>query len=127
MDGYAVLSSDGAGEFEVVGSSRAGGAGGAGTAVSPGTVCYITTGAPLPAGADAVVMVEETMPGASAGRVKISKAAKPRQNVREVGSDMAAGERVLAAGERVGAAEVRERQGSEWGGGDREEGGGAQN
>ena len=111
MDGYAVVSSDGAGEFNIVGSSRAGAS--EGVSVSAGSVCYITTGAPLPAGADAVVMVEETLPGSSEGRVKISKAAKPRQNVREVGSDMAAGERVLAAGERIGAAEVGRGGGEE--------------
>ena len=57
MDGYAVVSADGAGEFPVTGDgSRAGGR--RTGAVSPGSVCYITTGAPVPDGADAVVMIE---------------------------------------------------------------------
>jgi len=57
MDGYAVVSADGAGEFPVAGDgSRAGGR--RTGAVSPGSVCYITTGAPVPDGADAVVMIE---------------------------------------------------------------------
>ncbi|MFZ1769689.1 MAG: hypothetical protein WAU00_10860, partial [Caldilinea sp.] len=57
-DGYAVVAADGPGEFPVIGEVTAGRV--AEFVVAPGTVAYITTGAPLPAGADAVVMVEET-------------------------------------------------------------------
>ncbi len=57
-DGYAVVAEDGPGEFPVIGEVTAGRV--AEFVVAPGTVAYITTGAPLPPGADAVVMVEET-------------------------------------------------------------------
>jgi len=45
--------------------------------ISPGKVCYITTGAPVPWGADAVVMVEDTEK-LSEVRVRINKASKSR-------------------------------------------------
>src|SRR4051812_32074729 len=57
-DGYAVVAADGSGVYPVIGSFTAGRV--ADFTVKPGTIAYITTGAPLPAGADAVVMVEET-------------------------------------------------------------------
>jgi gephyrin len=56
QDGYAVVAADGVGEFPVVGEARCG-AIDPQLAVLPGTVAYITTGAPLPPGADAVVQV----------------------------------------------------------------------
>jgi len=59
MDGYAVQSSEGPGVFAVAADVTAG-AGTPQVAVAAGQVAYITTGAPLPNGADAVVMVEET-------------------------------------------------------------------
>lgn len=46
-------------------------------ALAPGQVCYITTGAPVPPGADAVVMVEDTEK-VGASRVKIVKTSKIR-------------------------------------------------
>src|SRR4051812_4695910 len=57
-DGYAVVAADGPGDYALVGSVTAGHI--ADFGVKPGTVAYITTGAPMPSGADAVVMVEET-------------------------------------------------------------------
>ncbi|KAF8056231.1 CNX1 [Scenedesmus sp. PABB004] len=110
MDGYAVVAADGAGEFPVAGECRAGATDPAFT-LTPGHVAYITTGAPVPPGADAVVKVEDTEPGAPAGdgqprRVVIRAAAKPGQHIRPVGSDIEAGAEVLAAGVRVGVAEV---------------------
>ncbi|MFN3335422.1 MAG: molybdopterin molybdenumtransferase MoeA, partial [Caldilinea sp.] len=54
-DGYAVVAGDGPGVYPVIGEVTAGRV--ADFTVRPGTVAYITTGAPLPAGADAVVMV----------------------------------------------------------------------
>ena len=78
-------------------------------AVAPGTVAYITTGAPLPQGADAVVMIEETErldTGSAAARVRIKAHVQPGADVRPVGIDVEAGQTVLAAGERLDAAEV---------------------
>ena len=57
-DGYAVVAADGPGEYPLIGEVSAGSL--ADFTVEPGTVAYITTGAPLPEGADAVVMIEET-------------------------------------------------------------------
>ena len=106
-DGYAVVAADGAGEYPVVGEATAGRL--ATFAVTPGTVAYITTGAPLPPGADAVVMVEETdaRPDVDGRRmVHIRQSVAPGADVRPVGFDVMAGEALLPAGTRLGAAEV---------------------
>ncbi len=106
-DGYAVVAADGPGEYPVVGQVAAGQV--ADFRLQPGTVAYITTGAPLPPGADAVVMVEETDPLPSQDeipRVRIRARVRPGDDVRPVGVDVAAGQQVLAAGERLGPAEI---------------------
>jgi molybdenum cofactor synthesis domain-containing protein len=75
--------------------------------VSPGECTEVATGAPLPAGADAVVMVEETEKDPS-GEVRIFTPVYPRQNVGRQGADIQAGQVVLRVGDllnpsRVGA------------------------
>ena len=75
--------------------------------VTRGTCAEIATGAPLPAGADAVVMVEETAK-ADATTIEIFSAAAVGQNIGRRGGDIAAGDRVIASGDlitpgRVGA------------------------
>ncbi|BDA47114.1 Gephyrin [Coccomyxa sp. Obi] len=107
-DGYAVVSSDGVGDYDIAFEALAGTAAGH---LKAGTVAYITTGAPLPDGADAVVQIENTekLPPGPEGqqRVRILKPAKgPGDDVRALGSDIAAGEVVLAAGSLLGAAEI---------------------
>ncbi|MGD9902635.1 MAG: gephyrin-like molybdotransferase Glp [Vicinamibacterales bacterium] len=103
MDGYAVRAADTAGasasaptDLAVAGRVFTGevyaGRVGAGDAVE------IATGAPLPAGADAVVMVEETR-AAGSGRVAILSAAAPGQHVGRAGADIARGAVVLRAGD----------------------------
>ena len=107
MDGYAVVAADGPGDYPLVGEVSAGAV--ADFAVEPGTVAYITTGAPLPAGADAVVMIEETErleTGANAPRILIKEQVQCGADVRPVGVDVEAGQIVLAAGERMDAAEI---------------------
>ncbi|MBV8906174.1 MAG: molybdopterin molybdenumtransferase MoeA, partial [Acidobacteriia bacterium] len=76
-DGYAVRALDLPGELEIVGEIRAGErfAG----AVLQGQAVEIMTGAPVPEGADAVVMVEHTH--RVNGRVTIGRAAEPQQNI----------------------------------------------
>ncbi|XP_050223196.1 molybdopterin biosynthesis protein CNX1-like [Mercurialis annua] len=69
-DGYAVVSSDGPGEYPVVTESRAGNDG-LGVTLTPGTVAYVTTGGPIPDGADAVVQVEDTEQLHNSKRVRI--------------------------------------------------------
>jgi molybdopterin molybdotransferase len=79
-DGYAVRAADLPGELAVIGEVRAGErfAG----AVGPGQAVEIMTGAPVPAGADAVVMVEDTHAGN--GRVRIDRGVQPAQAINRV-------------------------------------------
>jgi gephyrin len=107
-DGYAVRAGDGAGVFPVAFDALAGAVP---PPLPPASVAYISTGAPLPAGADAVVQVEDTrvVDGGEGGgrRVEILVAApSPGADVRAPGSDVAPGETVLAVGDVVGPAEV---------------------
>ncbi|CAI5473220.1 unnamed protein product [Closterium sp. Yama58-4] len=107
-DGYAVVASDGPGEYPIIAEARAGDDA-ANVVVTPGTVAYITTGGPVPQGADAVIQVEDTLPvDSSSGqrRVTIVKGATVGQDIRPVGSDLAAGTVVLRAGEHLGPAEI---------------------
>lgn len=70
-----------------------------------GTAARIMTGAPIPPGADAIVMVEDTLIGPD-GRVAIHAAAQVGQHLRRAGEDVRRGSRVLEAGTLVRAAEV---------------------
>lgn len=72
--------------------------------LSPGTACRIFTGAALPAGADAVVPVEDSRE--SDGYVEFQSAPPPGQHIRRRGEDIAAGELALPAGVRLGAYHV---------------------
>jgi molybdenum cofactor synthesis domain-containing protein len=105
MDGYAVRADDVPGPktvLRVTGTVHAGavfdGSVGAGEAVR------IMTGAPMPAGADAVVMVERTEPVDGGTRVEIEGAVRPGENVRRAGDDVQPGDTVLAAGSVLGPA-----------------------
>ena len=74
--------------------------------VVPGTCAEIATGAPLPAGADAVVMVEET--ASDGGQIHIRVAAPAGRNIGRRGADIMTGDPVVRAGElltpsRIGA------------------------
>ncbi|KAL4517973.1 hypothetical protein Ndes2526A_g02339 [Nannochloris sp. 'desiccata'] len=109
-DGYAVFSSDGPGEYDIVFEAHAGTAPGTLTA---GNVAYISTGGPVPDGADAVVQIEDTKTIEDSStannksiRVKILRQVRPGEDIREIGSDMAAGQIALPAGHSIGAAEV---------------------
>jgi molybdopterin molybdotransferase len=75
--------------------------------IAPGSCALISTGAPVPSGADAVVMVEDTEP--DGGRVRIRRPVRPGDNVAPVGEDIRRGDLLLRAGMtltpfRVGAA-----------------------
>jgi molybdopterin molybdotransferase len=101
-DGFAVRAADLPGELEIVGEVRAGErfAG----VVGPGQAVEIMTGAPVPAGADAVVMVEHTH--RENGRVAIGRAAEPRQNINPQGCEAAANQIVLHRGKRLDYTDV---------------------
>src|SRR4051794_37645116 len=103
MDGYAVVAADGSGWRELIGEQMAGYV--ADLVVRPGTVARITTGSPVPPGADAVVMVENTRE--VNGRIEIRQGRiTAGENIRPIGVDMARGQQVLAAGTTIGPAEM---------------------
>lgn len=99
MDGYAVRAADvapGPVELRVIEEVPAGRV--PATRVGPGEAVRLFTGAPIPDGADAVVMQEKTQRPA-ADRVRVDDpGAKPGQNVLPRGREMAAGDVVLPAG-----------------------------
>jgi molybdopterin molybdotransferase len=97
MDGYAVLASDlqtGSASLRMSGEVAAGQPPDA--RVTPGTCVRIMTGACLPAGADAVVMVEQTT--AADGTVSFGTTAEPGQNILRQGEDAVAGTTLVARG-----------------------------
>lgn len=96
-DGYAVRSADLPGEFEIIGEVRAGEDFHA--AVGPRQAVEIMTGAPVPAGADQVVMVEYTRRNGS--RMLTEKGPAPGEFVNPQGSEARRGEVVLPAGRRL--------------------------
>ncbi|XP_031401341.1 molybdopterin biosynthesis protein CNX1 [Punica granatum] len=108
-DGYAVVASDGPGEYPVVTESRAGNDG-VGVTVTPGTVAYVTTGGPIPDGADAVVQVEDTELVTDSldrqKRVRVLVKTNKGADIRPVGFDIKKDSAVLNSGERIGASEV---------------------
>ena len=109
MDGYALVSADVARasksspvRLRIVDRIYAGKP--SAVAVAPGTCAEIATGAPLPDGADAVVMVEET---ARAGdSVDVLSSAAAGQNIGRRAADIARGDRVVAGGDHLTPARV---------------------
>lgn len=111
MDGYAVRAKDllnGADELLVTQRIAAGSAG---QQVEPGTAARIFTGAPVPPGADAVVMQEDCElvsegGGAGPARIRVKGVPLPGQHIRHAGEDVRQGQCVLPAGTRLGPAEL---------------------
>ncbi|MGH9602327.1 MAG: molybdopterin molybdotransferase MoeA [Terriglobales bacterium] len=107
-DGYAVRSADLTSlpaRLAVVAEVRAGAALSAGAApVTAGQAVEIMTGAPVPAGADAVVMVEYTTRTGDA--VEITRAVKSAENVVAAGSEARAGDVLLTSGMRLSPAHI---------------------
>jgi molybdenum cofactor synthesis domain-containing protein len=103
MDGYAVIADDGSPWRDVVGVQAAGNL--IDAEVTPGTAIKIMTGAPLPAGADAVVKVENTET-ADDHVIIHQEFVEPGENVRQIGSDITAGQLLVRAGSVLGPAEV---------------------
>ncbi|KAJ0781278.1 putative transferase [Helianthus annuus] len=108
-DGYAVIAADGPGEYPVITESRAGNDG-LGVTVTPGTVAYVTTGGPIPDGADAVVQVEDTelveTVASQPKRVRVLVKTNKGVDIRPVGCDISKDDLVLKAEELLGAAEI---------------------
>ena len=102
MDGFALVAGPAGRSLAVVGESRAGRP--ADRAVGDGEAIRISTGAVVPAGADAVVRVEDT--AESNGRVEVREAVAPGDNLRAPGEDVPKGATVLTAGTKLGPAEL---------------------
>ncbi|RAL14989.1 bifunctional molybdopterin adenylyltransferase MobB/molybdopterin molybdotransferase MoeA family protein [Aspergillus homomorphus CBS 101889] len=114
VDGYAVIASETPdsspntkGIFPVASITHAN-EGGTLTPLEPGTIARITTGAPLPPNANAVVMVEDTVlatstpDGQEEATVEIlTSEIRPGENVREPGSDVALGSLILRQGDLI--------------------------
>ncbi|HXE22849.1 MAG TPA: molybdopterin molybdotransferase MoeA, partial [Rhodoferax sp.] len=100
MDGYALRCADVAAAGALLPVSQRIPAGSAGAALHAGTAARIFTGAPIPPGADAVVMQEdcETVAGASAA-IRVMKLPQPGQWIRGGGEDVTRGAVVLTKGE----------------------------
>jgi molybdopterin molybdotransferase len=109
MDGYAVVAADTTGATrEAPRRLRLAGRVFTGdmptVAVTAGACVEVATGAPMPAGADAVIMVEETtIDGAD---IVVFGAVHPRQNIGPQGADISTGQTVLEAGEVLNASRI---------------------
>jgi molybdopterin molybdotransferase len=103
-DGYAVRASDAGGGAQLSCDREIKAGDEVTTPLAPGTCAQIMTGAAVPGGADAVVMIEHTR--REAGKVLFDRDARAGQNIVPRGSESAAGRTVLSAGTRLGYAEL---------------------
>ncbi|MBM3293391.1 MAG: molybdopterin molybdotransferase MoeA [Candidatus Aminicenantes bacterium] len=110
MDGYAVRAEDtratAAGSVELTVTEDLPAGRTSRRAVGPGQAVRIMTGAPLPRGADAVVMVEDTEKPGEGGKVKIGRGVRAGDNIGLAGEDVRKGELVLERGSVLGPADI---------------------
>lgn len=111
VDGFAVRAADVAGASEaapitltLTGETIACGIAPR-AAVTGGRATTIATGGPMPRGADAVVMIEHTDPGAD-GTIVVRRAVASGQNLAHAGSDLARGEVLIRRGATIGSREI---------------------
>jgi molybdopterin molybdotransferase len=107
MDGYAVRSRDLTTvpvELRVIGATMAGD--GPGPELHAGEAVRVMTGAPVPPGADAVVMIERSATAGGPDRVLIEHAPTPGELVRPAGDDVRSGDVVFGRGEVLGPAHL---------------------
>jgi len=110
MDGYAVIAGDlasGPRTLKVVQEIVAGADPASLLPLAPGTAARIMTGAPVPPGADAVLIVEqsEAVPGDSRA-IRATAAVRPGENLARRATDVREGDMLLAAGDFIGAGEI---------------------
>lgn len=111
MDGYAVRAEDLLNGLLELRVTQRIAAGSTGQRVQPGTAARIFTGAPVPPGADAVVMQEDCellsdAVGDVPARIRVKGVPLPGQHIRHAGEDVRHGQCVLPAGTRLGPAEL---------------------
>lgn len=104
MDGWAIRHAERPGPWMIAGESAAGG--GLGRALQPGEAARIFTGAPVPGGADCVLIQEEA--AAEDGQVRMTGEGPPRpgHHIRPRGSDFARGTVLVPEGERLTPARI---------------------
>lgn len=103
MDGYAIRAAQWPGPWRVAGESSAGGP--IPLALSPGDCCRIFTGAPLPEGADAVLIQENARVDGDL-LFPLGDPIPGGRHVRSAASDFRSGARILTAGIPLGAAQI---------------------
>ena len=108
MDGFALRAADvpRGGESLAVSAEVKAGQPVGGTQVRAGEAVRIFTGAIVPPGADAVVMVERTHEDRAAGSVRVDVVPRPGAHIRKRGEELRGGDTVLTAGVPIHAAEV---------------------
>ncbi|MCJ2050649.1 gephyrin-like molybdotransferase Glp [Methylobacterium sp. J-070] len=102
MDGYALRWNDAGVPLPCTGAIKAGDT--VGTLLSPGTCHRIFTGAPIPPGADTVVIQELTEQ--VDGRIVLRPGAEPCRHIRAAGSNFERGQPIVRAGRRLGARDI---------------------
>ena len=102
MDGYALRAADAEQPLQLIGQSLAGHSF-SGT-LAPGQCVRITTGAAIPAGADTVVMQENTQ--LHADKLQVQKRPQAGDNIRRAGEDIQLGQQVFPAGHRLGPVDI---------------------
>lgn len=116
MDGFAVRAADvgsaseqSPAELRVLGLVRAGDAAAADRA-EPGTAWEIMTGAPVPAGFDGVIPVEQVdvvrEDSGRPARIRLRQSVAPGRNLRRAGEDFNAGDCLVSAGQRIGPSQI---------------------
>ena len=106
MDGYALRCADVAPAGVVLPVSQRIAAGSSGAALSPGTAARIFTGAPVPSGADTIVMQEDCEPADEGRAVRVNIVPTPGQWIRRAGEDVTRDAVVLHQGERLSPASL---------------------
>jgi molybdopterin molybdotransferase len=104
-DGFAVHAEDAAEPLQLVGQIRAGERW-QGAPLQRGAAIEIMTGAPIPAGANAVVMVEHVEQQGNSLRLAKGRSLNPGENIVPQGSEAHAGDTVLPEGAAIEAAEI---------------------
>jgi molybdopterin molybdotransferase len=102
VDGYAMQAADGLNPRRVLAELTAGSQ--SGVVIGPGEAVRIMTGAPIPPGADAVIMVEQTEE--QGGILSVARAPKHGDSIHTIGQDVRQGELILARGSVLGSAEI---------------------
>lgn len=105
MDGYVGVAVEMNNATEPIVVSQRIPAGHPGGALTPGTVARIFTGAPIPSGANAVIMQEQVQV-LEDGRIKLLEPVAPGQNIRPRAGDISAGTVMLEQGRRLSAADI---------------------